>query len=310
MPRLVTVSLPRERAGSLVEELAGLDGVLTLSRHRDASVMPPGDLVNVEVLDTSVPALFDLLTRHGSGHDKSVSVTTSEPTSVVSASSSGPLSREAATAAFEEVDSILDQEATMRANKLMAMAAAGVIATVGLVSNSVHIVVGAMVIAPGFEPFLKLGLRVTGPTRSFRRGFYDTGAGWAATVAGAVVASVVLRWLGIPLDGSKGGYLPKGSLLAYWRELTAISTVTAVTAGVIGTLLVVSNRSVLTAGVMIVLALVPGAALVGVGLVDGDLGLAVDGAVRWGHDAVIVTAAGATVFGFLRLVRKRRIRDG
>lgn len=310
MPRCVTISLPADRADLLVEELSNFDGILTLSRQRQASLLPPGDVLAVEVLDASVSALFALLSRHGAGTDGGMSVTTSEPTAVVSSSSAAALARDPSSTSFEEVEALLERESTMGANKVAAMAASGAIATVGLLTNSVHVVVGAMVVAPGFEPFLKVALRVAGRGRSFTRAFYDIGAGWSALVVGAAAAAVVLRLLGVSTGSPSGGYLPRGGLLAYWRDLTATATVLAVVAGAAGAVLVVASRAVLTAGVMIALALVPSAALVGIAVADGDLGLAADGALRWAHDAAIVMLVGAVVFAVYRASRGRGLAVG
>ena len=305
MPRSLSISLPADRASDLVEDLAAFEGTLSLSRQPQASVVPPGDVVTVDVLDAAISEAFALLSRYGAGTDDKVSVTSNEPTAVVSASSSSDLTRDPATASFEEVEATLERQATMGPNKVTAMAAAGAIAAVGLETNSVHLVVGAMVIAPGFEPFLKLGLRITGRGRSFGRAFLDIGLGWAAVVIGAAIAALLLRLVGVQLDSTSGGYLAPTGLLSYWRELTASATIVAVIGGAVGTVLVIGTRPVLTAGVMIALALVPGAALVGIAVIDTDMGLALDGIVRWAHDAAIVTAAGAAVFGLYRLRRGR-----
>lgn len=60
---------------------------------------------------------------------------------------------------------------------------------------------------------------------------------------------------------------------------------------------------------MIALALVPGAALIGIAVVGTDLSLALDGFRRWAHDAVIVTVVSAAVFGVYRLHRGRGLGD-
>lgn len=309
VPRSVTISLPADRASLLVEELSTFDGTLTLSQQRQASVRPPGDVVTVEVLDRSVSTLFGVLSRYGAGKDDGVSVTTSEPTGMVSASSSAALADDPASSSLEEVETMLEREASIGANKAMAMAAAGAVAAVGILTNSVHLVIGAMVIAPGFEPFLKVALRVTGRGRSFRHGFIDIAVGWCVLAVGAAATTLVLRWLGVSLGSQSGGYLAQGALESYWRELTASATVVTVVGAAAGAILVMANRPVLTAGVMIALALVPGAALIGIAMAEADLSLAVDGAVRWAHDAVIVTVVGATVFAFYRFRRGRGLGD-
>ncbi len=93
-------------------------------------------------------------------------MTTNEPTALVSASASAELRNEPSSASIEEVQSLLEREATMGPSKVFVMFTAGAVAAIGM-TNSVHLVIGAMVIAPGFEPFSKLALRTTGrPARS------------------------------------------------------------------------------------------------------------------------------------------------
>ncbi len=222
----------------------------------------------------------------------------------------GRLANDPTAAAFEEVHGILQREATMDAGKVAAMVVAGAVAAVGVLTNSVHLVIGGMVIAPGFQPFLKVAFRVAGAARSFRRGLFDIGAGWSALVVGAAAAALVLRLSGVSVSSPAGGYLTSGSLLAYWRDWTLAATVVAVVGGVAGTALVIANRAVLTAGVMITLALVPGAALAGIAAVEGDLRLATEGVLRWAHDALIVTAVGAAVFALYRAHRRRGVTAG
>jgi len=309
VPRSLTISMPTEDAVNLVEELSSFDGILTLSRQAQASVVPPGDVVTVEVLDRRIPQLFALLNRYGAGTDDSVSVTTSEPTVVVSASSAAELASDPSSASFEEVEGLLERESTMGVNKVAAMIAAGAIAAAGLLTNSVHLVIGAMVIAPGFEPFLKVALRVSGPTRSFRRGFFDIGVGWVALLAGAAAGAVILRLAGISPDLALGGYLAQGTLVDYWRTLTWSDTLVAVVAAAAGTILVIANRALLTGGVMIALGLVPGATLLGIAAMEADPSLAADGALRWAHDALIVTIVGTAVLASYSYRRKRSLGE-
>jgi uncharacterized membrane protein len=79
-------------------------------------------------------------------------------------------------------------------------------------------------------------------------------------------------------------------------------------AGLAGVILVTVNRSLLTAGVMVALALVPSASLVGIGLATGDIGLAAEGALRWISDvALVALTAAAILYWKLRVVHRRRM---
>lgn len=307
MPRTVTISIPSDRTDALVGDLRAIPGILTLHRQRGASLQPRGDVVTVQVADRSTSSLVKLLTAYGAGTDDAVSVTTSEPDGVVSSASAEVLSRDVATSSFEAIEFTLDREATFGANELVVMAVAGVVATAGIVTNALHLVMGAMLVAPGFEPLLKISLALAVGGGAGKRGLIQIAKGYGVLVAGSAMAGLLLRATGVVLPAEAGSYLGEGALVSYWRSVTTTATVVAVVSAVAGALLVAANRAVLTAGVMVALALVPGAALMGLGMAAGRPGLILDGAVRWGHDAVVVVAVGAATFGAMRLRRRRRL---
>lgn len=77
----------------------------------------------------------------------------------------------------------------MTAGKLGVMATAGFLAGLGLVSGTLHLVIGAMVIAPGFEPFSRLALGLIEGSRAWQRGLLDIAKGYAALAAGAALSA-------------------------------------------------------------------------------------------------------------------------
>ncbi len=69
--------------------------------------------------------------------------------------------------------------------------------------------------------------------------------------------------------------------------------------------MVVAERAVLTAGVMIALALVPASALVSLSIVAADWSLASAALLRFGVDVALVAAVGGAVLGI-----KQRVEHG
>ncbi len=308
MPRTVTVSLPADRTESLLSELEQLDGLLTLSAQRGTSMQPPGDVVTAQVTDRDLWRLMRVLDRRGAGRDSEVSVTMNEPVGMMSASSSTQITRDIASSSFEEMEFMIAKSSTMGIVKLLIMAIAGIVAAVGIATNALHLVIGAMVVAPGFEPLVRIGLGAVGGSRAWVRGLLDTAKGYAVLVPSAGLTALLLQALGTPPLRGSDGYLTPGVLVGYWDRVTLSATVVTLAAGVGGALLVAANRSVLTAGVMIALALVPSASLVGMGLVTGELDLAGRAALRWVHDAGIVTATAVAVLAPMRAQRRRGLQ--
>jgi uncharacterized membrane protein len=77
-------------------------------------------------------------------------------------------------------------------------------------------------------------------------------------------------------------------------------------AGAAGAILIATDRAVLTAGVMVGLALVPGAAITGLAAASGEFGLAWSGALRWLVEVAIVMAASLVVLSWKRRSVHRR----
>lgn len=73
-----------------------------------------------------------------------------------------------------------------------------------------------------------------------------------------------------------------------------------------GAVVISGQRSVLTTGVMITLALIPSMGLVGVAASTFDFALAAKGALRWTIDALLVIVANGVVFALKRKYVHRR----
>lgn len=306
MPRTVTVSLPAHRTDSLLEEIGRLPGLITLSVQRGISLRPAGDVVNLEVTDRTLTRVMHVLDGHGAGTDQDISISISEPVGMVSASSATAIARDVSSSSFEEMDFVIGRESNTDLFKMVVMALAGVVAVAGLASNAVHLVIGAMLIAPGFEPLVRISLGAVGANRAWRWGVIDTVKGYGALVLGAAASTLLLRGLGTKPLGDTTGYLSSGILVDYWTTFSWSSTVVTVAAGLAGAILIAASRSVLTAGVMVALALVPSAAMVGVGLAMWQIDLAGLSLLRWLHDAGIVMGTALLVLVVIRLRRGRR----
>ena len=305
MPRTVRLTVPSERREELLAGLADLD-VLGLRLHRDASVQPPGDVVEVEVANEILARVMRVADGFGLGQQGGVSMTTSEPLSVISTTGHAH-TRERGATTWEELELSMGSDSTMTFEKVVVMGLAGVIAGIGILSDNLHIVVGAMVIAPGFQPFARFVLGVVNGSRaSWAGGLLDISRAYAALMAGSAVAAVLgLAFGASPLQAGLPGYLEAGTLLEYWTSITWTGIAVGAAAGVCGGLLMSINRTVLTAGVMVALALVPTAALVTMALVARDLQTAAAAAVRFTVEVGLVLLGSALVFGAKRFLDRR-----
>lgn len=279
--------------------------MLSVRLHRGASVQPEGDVVEAEVLDRDIGQVMALVDDVGLGQDPSVSVTTSAPSSVVSAGQMPAVVRDTSTSTWEEIELTLGRESTMTAPKVVAMALVGVIATAGILTGALHVVVGAMVIAPGFEPLVRIALGLVHRRRSWRDGLVDSARGYGAVLLGAATCAGLLSASGTSLPEGGETYHSGAALVSYWTSTTVASVIVSAAAGVAGALLVVARRSVLTAGVMIALALVPALTMVAISAVSADPSLLARAALRWLIDVAAVVGASVVVLELHRRTDRR-----
>lgn len=295
MPRIVQFTVPAHDTDAFVEHIQQIE-IISLRIQRGISIQPPGDVVTIEAVNRVLPEIMRLCARHGIGSREGTSIVTSEPKSVVSAPHARPITHDLSESPWEEIESELAKESNATANALVVMAAAGAIAVLGIATDALHLVVGAMIIAPGFEPISRVAHGFASRSRTWRHGLLDTGRAYAALLAGAAAASLILQGLDRnPLSGS-ASYLPQSALLSYWLTISIPSLLVAAVAGVAGALLIATNRSVLTAGVMVALSLVPSAAMVGMGLAGGNMAVAGTAFLRWTIEVGLVFSLSLVVF--------------
>lgn len=305
MARSTRISLPYARTGDLVRELGEVSGVLGISVERGGAVMPQGDVLIIESTTRALPDILGVLHQRGVLSDPQASVTTSEPQSAVSVTATDPLRDDVSDNSFEEMEYTLGKESNMTVNGVLLMAASGAIAAFGLLTDALHLVVAGAIIAPGFEPLSRIGLGLVGQNRrTVRRGLVHSLRAYLALIAAAALAALVIRVVGGPIAGT--AYLASNALSAYWSKVTWLSSVNALVAGLAGALLIATGRSILTAGVMTALGLIPSAALVGIALAYLDASLAGEAFSRLLLEAILVALSSVAVFGWKRAQIHRR----
>lgn len=206
---------------------------------------------------------------------------------------------------WEEMAVLLRQDTNLDINYRALMFFAGAIAAVGLWVDKIHIVVGAMVIAPAFEPLLRIPFGfISGPRRMASRGAISSAAGYFLIFLGGAIALFILRATDIaPVAGDD----PQArSWVAYWSSFTPPGVFASIVGAAAGTFVVSGLRSVLTTGVMITLSLVPSITFVGMTVANGNMTLAGDAFARWAVDVGLVILMSAVVLGLKQWMTHRR----
>jgi hypothetical protein len=304
--RTIELTIPALRTDGFVADLEELE-LTALRLQRGASLRPPGDLVTLEVANDRLGEVMRVADRYGLGDEGGITMTTSVPLSMV-----GPtyqeLTREVGATTWEELELSIGEDSTMRGDRTLVMFIAGVIAGIGITTGTLHAVIGAMIIAPGFQPIARFALGLINRSGAWRGGLIDVFRAYGALITGASVAALSSWLLGVdPLDAGLGTFFEPDLLVTFWSTITWAGIGTTVAAAVCGGVLISLNRTVLTAGVMVALALVPSAALVPMSLVAGDLGLAGRSLARFALEAAIVLVASMAVFAYKRRTDARRV---
>ena len=303
MPRTLQITVPSERSSELLQILPHQPGILGLQLQQGVSIQPPGDVITVQVLNRHLPAILDRLQRLGIAADQSSTLLTSELASVVSPPKNNRIVNDSAEGSWEEMEATVARGSNMTLNALLLMLTAGFIAAAGMRDGALHLLVAAMLIAPGFEPLLRISLNLANGGRMWRRGLTDSLKAYAVLCAGALAG---FGLLGPPSPSAAPPYLPAPELIAFWSTVSPASLLVSGLAAAAGAMLIVTTRAVLTAGVMVALALIPSPVLAMLGILEGDAALALRAGARFAVEILLVTVVSLAVFGWKRLTLQRR----
>lgn len=290
MPRLCEMTTDPLRTDDVLAKLGELDGIIGIVVDRGASVRPPGDCLRLSMTNRGARRLAIAFADPVAWGISCFS--SNEPLSLVAPAAADELDNESTEPSWTDVAGLLREESNPELNILALMFLAGGIAAVGLATDAVHLVIGAMVVTPGFEPFLRIPFSlIAGQRRALKQAFVGLAAGFLLMALGGGLTFRLLDSLQTlePLSAQP--------LVQYWSTSTAAGVTVAVAGGLAGAFTVTAGRPVFTAGVMIALALVPSMTVAGMAAAAGDFGLAGRGVLRWAVEAAVVIVTAAAVIG-------------
>lgn len=304
MPRVVEISLPSDRADEVVPAMREVPGVVGIVRQRGASIVPAGDVVVLQTTNEALHSVFRILDELRIPDEGTI--LTSAPSSLRLKGGEDPFESETNETIWDEMAHMLREDTNVGSNYLLLMALSGAISAIGLHLDQLHVVIASMVIAPAFEPLVRMPMGlIAGPLKLARSGVWSTVLGYLSLAGGGLTIVILLQLL----QPGAVGDLESREWVRFWSTVTPGGAIAAVLGGTAGAIVVTSQRPVLTTGVMIALALIPSLTIAGMALGSGDIALAGRGLQRWLVDAVIVTVAAAIVLWLKqRAVHRRRER--
>jgi uncharacterized hydrophobic protein (TIGR00341 family) len=276
-----------------IEAIAETCNARVITRGEDGE----DDLRPIELLvsDQQVQAVLDSLQRALGGNPEATVVVVAVEAALPKASDEERREEDKAIATREALFDQAEKGARLDSNYLLLVALSTIVAAIGLLEDSVAVVIGAMVIAPLLGPNLALGL--------------GSALGDKALIRQALQAGVAGLGLALLLSLIVGFVFPMESVSHELSQRTRVgveSVALALASGAAAALSLTTGLSSVLVGVMVAVALLPPTATVGIMLGAGYLELAGRAALLLAVNIVSVNLAAKLVF----LARGIRPRTG
>lgn len=171
------------------------------------------------------------------------------------------------------------------------------VVTLGLLMNSTAVVIGAMVIAPLLGPSIAASVgTVMGDTALFRKGIVSTTLGLTIVIVAAALTAVFVNSMQLlpPVVDINIEDLP--SEMAERTSLNILIVGLALASGAAGAYSFAEKKGEILVGVMIAVALVPPAAIVGIGIALLDLDFIIHSGLLLAVNVFCINIAGTLVF--------------
>ncbi|MBW3634969.1 MAG: DUF389 domain-containing protein [Armatimonadetes bacterium] len=303
MHHTIEISLVPERADTLSTRLETTEGVIGLSHARGQSIVPRGDVLTVHVLNQSADEVLRAVKEEAG---EQFSVVTSEAASFIDPEHQERIENDADEAVWEEMETGLRHQGRVTPNFLALMTLGGAVAALGLVSNPVPqaiAFIASAMIAPGYEPLAKMPLGlVLGRWGVVRRGLESALWGYAGLILGAALMFGLLMALG----ETSATHLARNSEVRVLGLPDVNSVAFSVLGGLTGMIMIVAYRRSTIAGPLLLLSIIPAAALIGAAAASGQWGLVKQGVERLLLDVAIIWGTGALVVWIKQKFTHRR----
>jgi hypothetical protein len=278
----------------LADELRKQDDVISLARAPGLSLKPPGDVLTIFVLNRGADEVMRKADHEIRGGR--ITACISQSSALLHGPNQQRIAEDADEAMWEEMESDLRNVGGLAANYLVLMALGGALAGAAyFTARLLHpiLFVGASIVAPGFEPIAKVGHGlVLKQWRLAGRGLWSGTLGYLVLVVAAALVTLVLSAVG----EASGELLRTTETPHLVVAVDARSVVISACACVAGVIMIVSLRDFYVVGALLLLVLIPGAALIGAAAALGEWGLAGEAGLRVGIDMLLVLAAAVAVY--------------
>jgi uncharacterized hydrophobic protein (TIGR00271 family) len=281
---------------------------LNVVRLGGASRRPHGDLILCDVAREDTSIVVEELRELGLELEGSIAI---EPvTALVSDAArraeQAAVGSPADAVVWEAVESQTSESAELSVSFVAFMMLATLIAAVGIIEDSIILIIGAMVVGPEFGPLAGLCVAlVQRRTELAVRSLTALAVGFPLAILASFLLTTVLRAVDSAPDALAAIDHPATLFISHPDEYSAL---VAILAGIAGTLSLSTAKSGALVGVLISVTTIPAAANVGVAAAYGDGSEVAGAAAQLGVNLVCIVAAGVATLALQRAVYRRRRR--
>lgn len=308
----VRVVSPAALTRPLTDRLATAPGVHNVVVRGGAARRPDGDAVQFDVRDAAANPVFTALRELGLDRDAVICVERVDATlsgQSAAAGGHGALRRETAPV-WEMVEAVIRDGETYAPSFYILLAIAGLIAAVGILTNSSILIVAAMVVGPEYSAIIAVADGISKRNlRQIRSGLLALLGGFGAAVALTLLFGLAVRGTGLTPRAFTAGIRPVADFI---NKPDEFSVVVAILAGVVGVVSLTEARAHALIGVFISVTTVPAAASIGVSVAYTLWREAWGSLLQLLLNVVLLVVVGAGGLRLQRRIWRRRsmIREG
>jgi uncharacterized hydrophobic protein (TIGR00271 family) len=296
---------PRDVTKPLVESLETNAGVLNLIVLEGAARNPDGDAVQFDLINADANRVLEEL--RALDVDRRGSIMIENVDAQLSDRARGAERRQPRWLNFapiwEEAEARIRAGGRYPPSWFALLTIAGLIAVVGILTNSQILIVGAMVVGPEYAAIISVALGVNKQERiAVRQGLTALAVGFVVAIVAALGFSLVVRAFALQPRGFSLGIRPVSNLI---DAPNFFSVVVAVLAGIVGVISLTEARTSALLGVFISVTTIPAAADVGVSSAFGLWSEARGSLLQLVLNVVLLTATGVVGLRAQRRVWQR-----
>jgi len=296
---------PPDVTPRLVETLLANPGVLDVVVLENAARGPDGDAVQFDVIFAEANQVLRELRRLEVDRRGSIMIEAVETSiSDVAARAEGrePLGKDFSPI-WEQVDARMRALGAYAPSWFALLTIAGVLAAVGILTNSQILIVGAMIVGPEYYAILSVAFGINNGDRPrVGRGLRAIVVGFLLAIVASLLFSLIVRAFGLQPAAFDRGIRPVSDLI---NSPNFFSVVVAVLAGVVGVVSLAEARTNALIGVFVSVTTIPAAADVGVSTAFASWREARGSLLQLLLNIVVLIVVGSIVLHFQRRVWHR-----